>query len=473
MPLTATAANSRALRSSVQVSSLLFFLAGSVLNVAAYESAEPFLASVVFFGTGSAILAVTRLGGRLERRMFNRVFGIGWLMAGVAALYANYLHDPFQGLSDPAWFFDLSSGAGPARSLQELGSISEGAGAIVLWRWIYNAFSALGFERGRYLGVLVNVLAVSLAGVVAVKIAFLTYGRDEARIKRLIALFSLCGLIWLFAAIHLRDGVVLLAVTTLAHYWVQYLARPGVKSVTSLVVATVIGFAVFVFLRTQFLFVPLAMLVAGLSVSLLYDKTRGTRRLLTYLAAFGGIAVAAVLYLRFQSQIFLSLAAGHSSYQSMSAAAASANSLGMSLIINQPLPIRIILGSAYLYVYPIPFWAGFQLESAYQVFKSFNAVFFYALIPMLSVAVWRIVRERNVRTPQLMFLLFLGVGFTLAVAGTSGETRHFGAFLVPVFIVALLPDLGSAGGRRVYKNHARVFISMVILLHASWFIVKL
>jgi hypothetical protein len=473
VPLSAAVTHSRESRSSVQVSSLLFFLSGSVLNVAAYDSAEPFLASVVFFATGTAILTLTQLGGRLERRMFNRVFGIGWLMAGVAALYANYLNDPFQGFSDPAWFFNLSSGAGPVRSLQELGSISEGAGAIVLWRWIYNAFSALGFERGRYLGVLVNVLSVSLAGVVAVKIAFLTYGKDESRINRLIALFSMCGLFWLFAAIHLRDGVVLLAVTTLAYYWVQYLARPGARSVASLLIATVIGFAVFVFLRTQFLFVPLAMLMAGLSVSLIYDKTRGTRRLLTYLAAFGGVAVAAILYVRFQDRIFASLVAGYSSYLTMSTAAASANSLGMSLIINQPLPIRIILGSAYLYVYPIPFWAGFQLESAYQLFKSFNAIFFYALIPMLSVALWKIGRQKNVRTPPLMFLLFLGVGFTLAVAGTSGETRHLGAFLVPVFVVALLPDLENGKDRHIYKKHAVVFITMVLLLHISWFVIKL
>ena len=94
--------------------------------------------------------------------MFNRVFGIGWLMAGVAAIYANFLGVRFRGPQIQPGFSICHQGRAPSGRAEAREYISEGAGAIILLAMDLNAFSALGFERGRYLGVLVNVLAVSV-----------------------------------------------------------------------------------------------------------------------------------------------------------------------------------------------------------------------------------------------------------------------------------------------------------------------
>ena len=144
----------------------------------------------------------------------------------------------------------------------------------------------------------------------------------------------------------------------------------------------------------------------------------------------------------------------------------------MALVVQQPIPVRLIVGSAYLMLYPIPFWVGFQLESAYQLFKSFNAVFFYALIPLLILAGRRILRERDVRTPAVRFLVMVSAGLTLAVAGTSLETRHFGAFLVPVFLLALIPKLESQRDRRAYLRVLVGFLGGIFALHSLWWVLR-
>ena len=458
--------------SSYLLPSVTFLAMGSLLHIVAYESVEPIVACAIVFLLGTCLLRISSVGGDFERVGFRLVFSIGWFMAGVAAVYANYLNDPSQNITDADWFFDLASGS-ESGSLEDFRAITEGAGAVVFWRAVYDTFAIIGFEKGRYLGVLVNVISVALSGVLAVKMARLTYGNDASRLNRLIILFSLCGLFWMFAAIHIRDGLVLFGVTALAYVWTQYLAKPKVLSLLFVVGSTVFAFGFFGFLRTEFVFVPMAMLVAGVAAVLMFDKSRGYRKVISYTMVFVGIVMVGVVYLSFQKELFGALIDGQEGYAEGTKGEASSDSLGMALIVNQPIPIRLILGSVYLYVFPIPFWTGLQLESAYHLFKSLNALFFYALIPLTGLSLLRIARHRAVRTPALMFLLFLVLGFTLAVAGTSLETRHFGTFLAPLFVLALLPDLTKKKDCNAYKLFLGVFLFMMAMLHFVWLVIKL
>lgn len=449
------------------------FFVGSVLNIVAYGSIEPFVAAGMLFLFGAVPLWTLALGGAHERKMYGRVFAVGWFMAGVAAIYANYLNDPMQLTRDAGWFFDLASGRASGESLEDLTVITEGAGAVMLWRSVYDALATVGFEKGRYLGVLVNVVAVAFSGVVAVKMARLVYGNAPSRLDRLVMLFSLCGLFWLFAAIHVRDGVVLLAVTTLAYVWTRYLATPGLRNLLLLSAATAIAFGAFGFLRTAFLFVPLAMLFAGLGSLLIFGKSRRNRGRLIVILAATCVVTAGVLYWGVQEELFRVLLDYSERYQEQSATeSASRESLGMALIVNQALPVRLVLGSGYIYVFPVPFWSGLQLDTAYHLFKGFNAIFFYAVIPLVALSLLQLARHKAARTPALMFLLFLAVGFTLAIAGTSLESRHFGAFLAPLFVVALLPELTLRENRRAYKKLVLVFLSMMAMVHVAWLLLK-
>ena len=144
----------------------------------------------------------------------------------------------------------------------------------------------------------------------------------------------------------------------------------------------------------------------------------------------------------------------------------------MSLIINQPLLIRLTLGAIYLIIFPIHFWVGFQFESSYHLFKSFNVIYLYFVIPLLTLTVRQLWKDKSIRSPSMLFLLFLVFGFTLVIAATSLETRHLGAFFVPVFLLALLPDLRLKIVRHNYRQLLIAFLGTVFVIHYMWIIIR-
>jgi len=445
---------------------------GSLLNIFAYSSLEPLVIAILFYSFGAFFLNVPRIGGMYERKMFRMVFSVCWFMAGIAAIYANYLNDPFQNTSDAISFFNLATEGARGLTLGDLKGISQGAGVIVIWRFVYDFFSRIGFEKVRYIGILVNVFSVALSGVIAIKIVKHTFGADTPRFNRLILFFSLSGLFWLFASIHVRDAVVLLGVTSLVYFWVRYLEKPQLINFVLLFFATAIGFALFGALRTQFVFVPLAMLMAGLAACLFHTTTKRSRMVGRYTFILLGVVIAGFLYSTLHDSLFRMVQGAYGGYLEAATLQSSGDSLGYRFITAAPWPLRLVFGSAYLFVFPIPFWSGFQLESVYHLFKSFNVLFFYAVTPLFALALLRICQVKTLRRPSVMFLLFLVIGFTLSIAGTSLETRHFGTFQVSLLVLATLPDLTARRDRMAYKKLLFVFLAMMGFVYLVWFCLK-
>jgi hypothetical protein len=178
-------------------------------------------------------------------------------------------------------------------------------------------------------------------------------------------------------------------------------------------------------------------------------------------------------YLNNINQILLSIMGNSVGYTSSSMAAASSGSLGVAIIVDQPFPVRLTMGVFYLYVQPIPFWVGFQFESAYHLFKSFNVLVLYFLIPLFILSLRIIFKYRRFYTPALMFQVFLIVGFSFAVAITSLEGRHLGVFMVPFLLISLVPDLTNKRVRQLYKRFAAAFLLMMMLIHMFWMVLKI
>lgn len=446
---------------------------GGLANLAAYESMEPVLAGALVLAPAMALLHLRGVGGRPERQAFLLVFAICWVWAGVAAALANSGQDPSQtGGSDAAHFFDLASGTRVSGlGLQAISAITEGAGAVVAWRALYDAFASLGFERARYIGVTLNILLVAFSAVAGIRMVRRIWGPDGARIRRFTWAFALCGMFWMYAAIHNRDAAVLLAVSLLVLVWARCLDDPGIRSILGAAVATVAALLLFGYLRVEFAFVPVGVLVAGLAAAAVGSRAGRTRRRLLALAL---VAVPVTVYLvaSVQSDMVSALRAGRESYAAASLAQAEPGSLGIRLIANQPPPIRLALGSAYLALAPIPVWAGIRSGSAYHLFKSLHAVFVYLVAPMALLAVWRAGRSRELRPPPVLFLILLTAGFALSVAYTSGESRHLGAFGVPMLVLAMLPDLSAAPDRRAYRRLLACGIGGMVLVHLAWAALK-
>lgn len=450
---------------------IIFSFAGLV-NTASYFSPAPLLVAAFFFAPILLTLLITPLGGRPEVRMFIRVFGVGFLVAGVAAVYANQLGDPLQLSGDAGGFFEMAVDSAGGLSLAEVRMVHEGALAIALWREAYDFFHAIGFEKYRYIGVTINVATVALSGVIGIKMVRCAFGNDDYRFRQLTLLASSCGLLWLFAGVHLRDSFVLLVVTALAYMWVRFLAKAelGWKLLWMLIFSGA-ATALVGFLRTSFVFVPGAMFFAAMgALAMSHSEDHRGRRVAIGVSAVGA-AIGFWLLSAYGEVILLALEL-YSQNHSDLGAEANSGGLGYRLIVDQVLPIKITLGSIYLFVFPIPFWVGFQLESVYSLYKSFNVVFFYFFLPLLFLTLRQIAIQKNARSALILFLLFISGGFTLAVAGTSLETRHFGAFLIPLFVLATLPDLRIRKTKAFYFNYFKVTLTVIGVVHAAWIILK-
>lgn len=452
---------------------LWLFSIGILINLFAYRSFESILLAFGLYLTVLGLLLWPKPGGFYDCRIFTRVFAVGFTMAGVAAVYANYWADPGQLTSDANSFFEMATRRAAGLTLDDLKVIHEGGLAIVIWRAFYDFFAFLGFPRERHVGILLNVILVALTSVITLKMASRVYGQDPYRFKRLTLIFASCGLVWLFASIHIRDAIILLAVTALAYAWLAFLAKPGLGiRLVMIVGASILASGFFGFLRAEFVFVPTAMAMGGVAALMFGGETR-RNQWVSYSLLMIGLGAATVLLLTFGDSIRLALSAGRAGYLQLAVDQHDSDSLGMALIVNQPMPIRLTLGSIYLFVFPIPFWSGFQLESVYHLFKSFNVLFFYFLTPLLLLSVRQLWKNKSQRASAFLFILFLSVGFTLSIAGTSLENRHLGAFLAPMFVLALKPDLRLLSVRNNYVQLIILMLGVVAGVHMLWVLLKI
>ena len=455
------------------VPSLIFFSIGSLVHIFSYNSLQPLLVGGVFGLVGYFIFSATPARGYYELAAFRLVFSVFWFWAAIAAVYANQLDDPNQNYSDAVSFFELAAGRASGLSLERISRITEGSGAIVLWRFIYDGFADFGLEKRRYIGITFNVFLLAVTSVFGLKMVKAIFGYDVKRLQLFTIIFASCGIFWLFAAIHLRDSTVVFLVTALSLYWVKFLVNPNAGNTIKVVIANIISFGVFSFFRADFLFVPLCMLLAG-TVAIALGRYHKTNRKLVVLipTIIIGMPLLAYLFSTMGSELVYTLEKGNISYFNHSVETGQKDSLGMSLILGAPPYVRLVLGPVYLLIFPIPFWSGFLSESAYHLYKSFNVLFMYFWLPLLFVSLRKLFDSRSLRTPPVLFLFACFVGFTIATAMTSLETRHFGVFLPLGLVLSMLADMRSRKEKREYKKVLTIFISAMFLVHASWAAMK-
>ncbi len=447
------------------------WIVGSALQIAVYQSIWPAVFAIVLMGAGTVVLSAGR-GSRATVGTFNSMFVVGWVAAGVSAVYAVVLKDPIQLESDAHTLFELSSG-GSKLGIAGLVTITEGSGAVIVWRSAYQAASLVLSEPEPFVGIAVNVLVVALGAAIGVGAAGLLFPGDRARAKLLGRLHLSCGLLWLFAGLHLRDAFTFTAVSALCFVWLRYLLRPLSVRVWEPVAATVVGTAIMGFLRTEFAFLPPAMLVAAVGALSLSPGSTLSRRGATYAVVTGAVAALALWIVPRLEVLLLALEVAGTTYTDLAVGSAGEGSLGVGLIASQPLPVRVVFGSLYLLVFPIPFWHGFSGESAYYLFKSANVLLFYVLIPMVVVGIASIPRIPFPQRTSVLFLAGSFVGFLGAIAGTSMESRHLGSFLLPLFLLAILPDLDDVATRRLLNRLWSMMAMGVVLVHTMWTVLKL
>jgi hypothetical protein len=450
---------------------------------------------VVFAITLAATLGLVRLLGRdvaEERAAVLIMFIVCWFWAGVSASYLaivgyenpdsrdfhELVLDPdFQPIGETEGLVWQDGGISVGRLAYEWFSVYvvQNAGAIVVWRLAYGFFSRLSLGDGQYIGVTMNTAFVALSVAIGLRMVKAIFGADPIRIRRYVLLCTTCGIFWLFASLHVRDSMALLCVTFLAMFWVYYLQHPNMKTLIALVFATVIGFMLFGLVRIEFLFVPFAMILAGSAAMIIGTRGQRRRRVWLYAGLGAGfvIALAAVLLAlpSILDAILLTLEVREKVYAA-SSSSESAGSLGNQLIVSQAGIVKLMFGTAYLLLAPIPVWVGFSSELAYHLYKTFNAVFMYFVLPLAALTLWRIAQNRALQRPPLLFIAFSFIGFAMAVGYTSIEGRHVGAFFILLILLALVPDLGQQADRSVYKLAFAVLMAFIVPMHVTWLVYK-
>lgn len=474
---------------------LVLFLSGAIINSIAYWSLAPV---VVFVIMALFILGTMRLvdsKGRHERVAVLLVFAICFFWAGVSASFVEIFGKASQD-PDSTYFHDLVNDRdiSPIEDAVEVRpedesfsvwrvaydvfavSLLQNAGVILVWRVAYDFFGFLGLGDGRYIGITLNIAFVALTAAMGIKMVRAICGEDEWRIRRFTILFSVCGMFWLFGSLHIRDAMALFCVTFLALFWTKYLVAPRLGNLLNLVITTVVAFAFFGLVRTEFFFVPFAMILAGGAAKVFGTRSSMTRSVLPYVVLTGaiiGVASAAIMFPQVFDTIATLLTAREKVYSEVSAREGGSDSLGNQLILNQPGPLRAVLGTAYLMVSPIPFWGGMLSSTAYHVFKSLHVIFMYFALPMFALGVWRLAKFKSLRRPSLLFLAFSFIGFATSVGYTSLETRHIGAFLVLFLVLAVLPDPRVEPDRRMYKLFLASMLAFIVPLHLTWLFYRL
>lgn len=400
-----------------------------------------------------------------ESYTFLFVFAISIFWAGVYLCFYGV-----EKYADINHFYLLSRVGLNEQTINELGS--NGALPIMVWRFFYSMADALGFGKSMWVGVLVNSFLLGISGGLTVKTARLIFGPDAHRLVIVSLLFACCPLFWFFGGTHIRDVFALLLNTILIYYWVRFLTVPGVLNFIFLVVVTVAFSPLMYYVRFESAMLPILISLFGFTAFTFGTRSKKGLLVVFCLIFFGFFAGYDHIITFWNKAQILANNLLHSYWDGGPAG----TSLGTLVVVSQPLPIRLVTGSVYMHLFPIPLWTGlFSSESLYLFLRSLQGFFIMLIMPLGLAGMWQVTRSlflKKERVSALVFILFFYIFLTLAVVATSLEPRHHVQFMPAIFILAAVPDLGQHKTRAMLRKVGLSWYSVVVLIHLSWICLK-
>ena len=451
---------------------LLLCLLGfaTFLSVNSYQSFEPLIIHLIFWLLPLVVMKSV-VGVKAHYKLiYTAIINICFFTAGIAAISANQFDDPFQNSSDAYWFYQNSISRDGYDAIV-LAFAYEGYLALSIWRWLYEFLGNFGFSDDRFIGISLNCMLVAFSGVITLKTCDILYKSDQKRLNRITIYICLCGIFWLFASLHLRDAFVLLFVSILLYYWINFLHYPTtfIQILFLLIICIVLSLGL-LFLRREFVFLPGFFAISAITAIIFTEETKTQHKLFLSIAV---LTCAFFLIFQFGGSFVEQFVGVSSDYEQHMKSSNQALSLGLSLIINQNIFIKTILGSGYVLLFPIPFWSGFGIGSAYNIFKSANVLLMYFMLPAYFTAIQKVLLQKSFRKPALIFLLYVSIGSLFSIVLTSFETRHLGVFYGAFFLLACLPKLDERKDKRLFKIYFSLLLSFMGLIHIAWIIIKL
>lgn len=456
--------------------SVLLAMVGSGLQGYANGTVDALFVVVLLLIAGFVAVSLLFPRGRAERRAFLLTYGVCVFAGGLAQCYSLAVFDNPQSTIDAVnSFLPNIKSQPPFTTMAAWPILIESTLPIVIWQQVYKLTWLLGLDYGPYIGVMFNAVVMGITASLTVRTARELYRDDAWRLRRVGTLFAFCGLFILFGAVLIRDCFTIFLNVLVLWGIVHWLVRSTPINLLFAIVLTGVSAYAMAFLRIEavVLFGPFWLL----AFLFWYFKQRlNITRLFAMTLAICILLVASGYIVEYAHSLQETQTGGMTQYNELSVDADTGNSLGMRLVINQPLPIRLVVGSGSMMVFPVPLWAYFKIgENDYHLIKGYHGIYQVLVLPLffagLIIAIGTFFKRRQQLTPML-FLTVYTIMNLLAVVATSLEQRHFAQFMPAVMILATLPDTRNRKVRTKVQSIAGLWFLVVILLHVAWAIMK-
>ncbi len=446
-------------------------LSGACLHSYANGSFDAFVVSILFLVAGVGIVSLGFSFKKAELRVFLLTYAVCVFAGGLAQCYSLDIFGKLQSTTDANTFLRFLKPFPPYASFADLEKSINSPLAVIIWQQFYRLTGQLGFEFGPFTALLLNALIMGITGSITVRTAREIFGDDDWRLRRVGTLFALCGLFILFGSILLRDCFTTFFNSLVLWGLVRWLRAPTVLKLLGAIMLTSVSAAAMVYLRFESivlfgLFWSLAFLVWFVRERIDVVRIIAICMVLISLLAGSSYLMRCVQTARqFQEDKI-------EGYSGSAAAAMQKESLGMKLVARQPLPVRMVMGSGYMMIFPIPLWGYLQPGMGeYHIIKGYHGIYQVLVLPLcftgIVCAAGEFFRNREQSLPLVFTAAYL-VTNLMAVVATSLEQRHLAQFMPALFILASVPDTREKNSRRTVNRMGVAWFIVVVLVHVAW-----
>lgn len=436
----------------------------------------PAVLAAILLVVGCSVSALISGCRAIETWAYVMTFGTCLLVAAGAQGYAETVfNSPMT--TDDAWtFYESVVDSRSDNSLESLSLRINAPLAVIVWQFWYEMAAQLGFSSSPYIGIELNAFIVGLTAALIVKCGREIFGADVARLYGISRLCAACGIFWLFGSLFLRDAFSLLFTTSSFWALLRWLNRPASPLQLAMISAVLVASGVCsYYLRVESVLQLAAFTMLAAAVKI-YTKAGSTAvRVIVIPILISGMGVAASSRSTLTSTDTISHR--QEQYRELGRETSSENSLGMRMVVTQPLPIRLVGGAIMLIVNPMPMWGSIAPNMMeYNIIKTYQGAYLVWLVPWIAAGILTVTRRclRNLNNESAtLFLVIYALATLGAIAITSLETRHHGQFLGASMLLAVLPGTTQIESRTLTKRVAMSWWLFVIAIHLAWTILKL
>lgn len=439
-----------------------------------FDTPSPIFSGSGYLAFGFGLVALLSKHNDI-RATFILSFSLCNLVAAMAQTYAlSHFSTPASTLDANTFLTLITSRMN--MNLQEMKTVVNAPLAVATWQILNGIWAKIGVSGGLWIAVQFNALLVALSSSTAMRLANLLIGENSDKLRYGVYLFPLCGMHLLFGSILIRDSFALFFNIVALYSLAKFITSPTSTSFSFAIFVNVVCGTAMYFIREQSIYLYMIFFLSALGVSMLSGKISMGKLIILCLA--GVIAIASSV----EIASTLKNAADEtdqksSAYEGGSLASNRADSLGVSLIVNQPAPIKALAGSLYLFVQPIPLWGYFRNGlDEYLWIKGYQGLFTVVIFPSLMLGTllcMRRIEGENGKTALGRFLVLYLILSTMLVALTSLETRHHGQFF-PAYLVLALVGMQANSNNAVTLSWLRIsWLTSIVLGHAAWWLLRL